>query len=326
MRRRAGLFLALLIPPFLSASIRINEVAFDEPAGSPDWVELYNAGMSPVPLEGYALDDGDTGAGKYILLPAGVVLPPGGFLVIFVDADGASDPDFSDGVGTVYTGTATTVNLAATEDQVALYAKIPLSSATLADFVSWVTDGEYGGTSDRTQIAAVSGGLWPTDAVAELRDGGNGYSLGRRRDGEGFGPAAFQPFSHPTRGTSNEPAPSPFEGALTVDPDRRAFSPFDSDPSFQFTRIYFNAPPLSVKSLRVLDVRGRTVRSLIEIDHEIGGSDFTGLSTGSVLWDGRDDGGTVVPMGLYLTLFEATDPGSGGTQRSHAQVAVGRPR
>jgi hypothetical protein len=326
MFRRIGFSLAVLFPTFLSASIRINEVAFDEPPGSPDWVELYNAGTSPVSLDGYVLDDGDTGAGKYILIPSGMAVPPRGFLVVYVDAEGESDRDFSNGVGTLYTGTETTVKLAATEDQVALYSQIPLSSATLVDFVSWVTDGDYGGSDDRTQIAASTGGFWPEEGAVELRDEGHGYSLGRRRDGAGTGPTAFQSFSHPTRGMSNEPPSSPFESALTVDPARRSFSPFDPDPVFQTTRFYFNAASSSVKTLRVLDVRGRTVRTLMESDHEIGGSDFAGLSTGSVPWDGRDDGGTIVPLGLYLVFFEATDPGTGVTQRSHVQVVVGRPR
>lgn len=326
MFSRVGVFLTFLFPALLSASIRINEVAFDEPTGSPDWVELYNAGTGPVLLNGYVLDDGDTGVGKYILLSTEMVLPPHGFLVVMVDANGVSDLDFSDGVGTVYTGTATTVNLAVTEDQVALYSHPALSSTTLVDFVSWVTDGEYGGADDRTQLAAAAGDFWPADAAVEMRDGGSGYSLGRRRNGEGIGPTAFQSFLHPTRGTSNEPPPSPFASALTVDPARRAFSPFDPDPSFQSTRFYFSASGASIKTLRVLDIRGRIVRTLMESDHEIGGSDFTGTSTGSVLWDGRDDGGTVVPLGLYLVFFEAVDSGSGVTQRSHAQVAVGRPK
>lgn len=326
MFRRGSALLAFLFPSFLFASIRINEIAFDEPAGSPDWVELFNAGTGPVLLDGYALDDGDTGAEKYIPLTAGMVLPPQGYLVVRVDAIGASDLDFSDGVGTVYTGTATTVNLAATEDQVALYSHTPLSSATLVDFVSWVTDGDYGGADDRTQLAAAAGDYWPADAAVEMRDGGSGYSLGRRQNGAGIGPSAFQSFLHPTRGASNEPPLSPSESALTVEPARRAFSPFDPDPSFQSTRFYFNASVVSVKTLRVLDIRGRIVRTLMESDHEIGGSDFTGRSTGSVLWDGRDDGGTIVPLGLYLAFFEAVDSGSGVTQRSHAQVAVGRPK
>lgn len=326
MFRRWSVLFPLFFPALLFASLRINEVAFDEPAGSPDWVELFNAGTSPVPLNGYVLDDGDTGAEKYIRFSTEAVLPPRCYLVVGVDADGMGDGDFSDGVGAVYSGTATTVNLAATEDQVALYSGLPLSSATLVDFVAWVTDGDYGGADDRTQLAAVKDGLWPADRAVEMRDGGSGYSLGRRRNGDGLGPEAFQSFLHPTRGASNEPPPSPFPSALTVDPARRAFSPFDPDPAFQSTRFYFNGPAASVKTLRVLDVRGRVVRTLMESDRDIGGSDFTGMATGSLLWDGRDDGGVVVPLGLYLVFFEAADPASGVAQRSHAPVAVGRPR
>jgi hypothetical protein len=322
---RTAVFLVVLFPSLLFSSVRINEVAFDEPSGSPEWVELFNAGTAPVALDGYVLDDGDTGAGKYILLSTELTLPPHGYLVVCVDAIGESEADFSDGFATIYSGTATTVNLAATEDQVALYARVPLSSETLVDFVSWVTDGEYGGASDTTQIGAEAAGLWPADGAVEMRDGGSGYSVGRRRNGAGVGPAAFQTFRSPTRGRSNEPSPSPFPSSLTVDPTRRAFSPFDSDPTFHITRFYFNTSASAVKTLRVLDIRGRVVRTLMESDQERGGGDFSGMATGSIIWDGRDDGGIVVPLGLYLAFFEAVDPGSGTTQRSHAPVAVGRP-
>jgi hypothetical protein len=195
--RRGSALLAFLFPSFLFASIRINEVAFDEPTGSPDWVELYNAGTDPVLLDGYALDDGDTGAGKYILLPTGMVLPPQGYLVVMVDANGASDLDFSDGVGTVYTGTATTVNLAATEDQVALYSHTPLSSSTLVDFVSWVTDGDYGGADDRTQLAAATGDYWPADALWRCGMAAVGIPWAVARTGPGSGPRPFNRFCIP---------------------------------------------------------------------------------------------------------------------------------
>jgi hypothetical protein len=316
----------LWVPLCLQAGVRINEVAFNEETGSPDWVELFNEGDQPVPVGGWVLDDGDAAVGKQIFLPAGLAMPPRAYLTVMVDADGKTVGDLSTGSMTVYSGTATTVSLAATEDQVGLYSGRSLSSATLVDFAAWVTDGDYGGAVDRSHGHAFLAGLWPEDGAVDLPRPVKGQSMGRRRNGQGVGPSAFQLFARPTRGASNEPAPSPFASSLSVDPARRSFSPYDPDPSYQTTSFYFNADPLAVKKLRVIDRRGETVRTLVENDREPGGLDFTGLGSGRVVWDGRGDGGHIVPLGLYLGLFEATDPSSGKTDRSRAAVAVGRPK
>jgi hypothetical protein len=324
--RRGGLF-GWLFPALLHSAVLINEVAFDQPSGSPDWVELHNSGPDAVSVDGWALDDGDAALGNHVALAVPVPLPARAILVVYVDATGADDFDFSDGAGAVYSGTATTVALAATEDQAALYSSTVLSSSTIVDFVAWFTDDLYDGAADRAQVHAVAAGLWPADGVVPLDDTGNGYSLGRRRDGaDGNTPGDFQYFQRPTPGASNEPPPSPYPAALAVDPARRAFSPYDPDPDFQYTRLYFNTAPEAVKTLRVYDTRGRVVRTLIENDQAIGAGDFSALGTGSVVWDGRDDGGAAVSIGVYVAGLEAADPATGTTQRARAVVAVGRPK
>ncbi len=326
MGRRAGVLLAVFFPVLLRAAVRINEVAFDEPSGSPDWVELLNPGPGSQSVDRWTLTDLDTAAGKEIHLDFPTPIPEGSFLVVFVDALGPADSDFSDGNGSVYSGTATTVDLNATEDELALFNGPTMSSGTLVDFLAWVTVLPYDGGTNGDQNLAVAAGVWTLGDVFSFSDPGGGYSLGRGRDGvDADRSTDFRFYQRPTRGRSNTPPPSPYPSAFTVDPARRAFSPFDPDPAFQTTRFYFNSNAEAVKTIRVLDVRGRVVRTLMESDREIGGADFSGAATGSVPWDGRDDAGTVVPLGLYLATFEASDPGSGETQRARASVAVGRP-
>lgn len=319
-------WVSVVVPLGAVAGVRINEVAFNEEAGSPDWVELYNDGDVTVGIGGWVLDDGDTATGKQIFLPEDLRMPPGSYLTVMVDAVGGTIGDFSDGTLTVFSGTATTVNLAATEDQVGLYTGRVMSSATLADFTAWVTDGDYGGGTDRTHVAAFGSGLWPEDGAVDLPRPVKGQSLGRRRNGKGIGPESFQLFTRPSRGGSNEPAPSPFAAALSVDPNHQSFSPFDPDPSFQNTAFYYNVSATGVKSLRVLNRRGETVRTLLESDREPGGADHAGLGSGRVVWDGRTDSGDFALLGVYLGYFEVTDPATGSTDRSRVAVAVGRPR
>ena len=68
------------------AGLVINEVvAKGEPL---DWVELYNASESYVALANFVLADDLADAGKRVAFPAGLVIPPGGYLQIEFDKDG----------------------------------------------------------------------------------------------------------------------------------------------------------------------------------------------------------------------------------------------
>jgi hypothetical protein len=67
----------------------INELA---PDGAPDFVELLNTGSTPVALGGHIFADAD-GTGPMpdpthrTVLPAGVIVPPGGYLVVAMNVD-----------------------------------------------------------------------------------------------------------------------------------------------------------------------------------------------------------------------------------------------
>ena len=79
------------IPPAL---VRINEwmaanaSTLVDPADSDfdDWFELYNAGNQWVDLTGYTLTDTLASPRKFEI-PAGVIIPPGGFLVVWADEE-----------------------------------------------------------------------------------------------------------------------------------------------------------------------------------------------------------------------------------------------
>jgi hypothetical protein len=51
-----------------------------------DWFELYNAGNQAVDLSGYTLTDTTANPEKYVV-PAGVIIPAGGFLLVWADED-----------------------------------------------------------------------------------------------------------------------------------------------------------------------------------------------------------------------------------------------
>ncbi len=77
--------------PVASNYIRINEV--ESSGGTPgDWVELYNVGAAPFDLSGYVFRDNDPAHGY--TLPAGSVIPAGGYLVLDELVNGVGNFNF----------------------------------------------------------------------------------------------------------------------------------------------------------------------------------------------------------------------------------------
>lgn len=78
--------------------IAINEFVASNSAGPrdpvdndfDDWIELYNAGPSPVDLASYRLTDNLTNSTQFVI-PPGYVLPPGGFLLVWADGEPAQN-------------------------------------------------------------------------------------------------------------------------------------------------------------------------------------------------------------------------------------------
>lgn len=79
------------------------------------------------------------------------------------------------------------------------------------------------------------------------------------------------------------------------------------NPFHEQVEIGYDVPaPGGVVSLRVFDVSGRLVRSLVR--------GFNAPGRKRVLWDGRDDAGNRLPLGIYLLSFEA--PGTSVSRKA----------
>jgi hypothetical protein len=80
---------------YAAPSLYINELMADndtvvedpdEPGSYPDWIELYNPGAEAIDLGGLYLTDDLTDPTQF-QIPAGVILPGGGFLLFYADDD-----------------------------------------------------------------------------------------------------------------------------------------------------------------------------------------------------------------------------------------------
>lgn len=194
---------AVVEGPVQQVGIVINEVSMDS---GPDWVELYNSGTEAVDIQGWTIDDVD--ASLPIEITESVSIPAGAYLVIYIKADGTNDLDFSNGAGSYYAGLSPTVSLAVTEDEVALYNSATQDSSTIVDFVSYCSDGSYGGDANGDQAHAVDAGIWTAGTYFNFTDTGNGYSIGLTADGSDTNSTADWSFyDTPSPGAENSIAP-----------------------------------------------------------------------------------------------------------------------
>jgi hypothetical protein len=107
------------------------------------------------------------------------------------------------------------------------------------------------------------------------------------------------------------PADAP-DRTLTVSP-----SPF-SITRDGATRIQYRLDGVpNLVRVRIYDARGRKVRTLED-------ARLTGRS-GELVWNGRDDAGDRVRIGVYVVLFEAIRAEEGTVARMKTPVVVGRP-
>lgn len=101
---------------------------------------------------------------------------------------------------------------------------------------------------------------------------------------------------------------------VVVEPE--AFTP-DGDGIDDFTTIRFtSSSPGRIGSVKIYDVQGRTVRTLLS-------NDLLGTD-GAVRWDGVNDRGEIAPMGYYLLLVTSFDA-SGTSRQYKKRVVVVRP-
>jgi len=69
-----------------------NQAAlFDDLGATPDWIELHNPGTEEVVLSGWSLTDDPDDPDDHVL-PAGLTLPPGAFLVFYADGEPEAGP------------------------------------------------------------------------------------------------------------------------------------------------------------------------------------------------------------------------------------------
>lgn len=112
---------------------------------------------------------------------------------------------------------------------------------------------------------------------------------------------------------------------LEVDKNTNPFCPEDSQNSF--VAILFNIPDISAKkTITIFDIKGKEIIKLLDNDipQNQTSTTYTGITSGSVVWDGMDKYGNRVPTGVYIVYLDAYNSSTGQRYLSKDVVVVGR--
>lgn len=247
----------------------INEVLANEPGSNTklEWVELFNADSMQHDLGGWLfVSKEDT-----TVISSGTIIPSGGFLVIARKLV-AEPPDSISFEG--YWGDRSGVwGDSPKEDFPAIEAEISLTNS--------------GGT-----ISLID----PDHSIQSFtwdKDCGDGTSLERisAEENEWF---CCIDSNKCTPGKKNSVSVE-YSDKIELKIFPNPFSPdgdgFEDKVTFQYT-----LPKVSTLTIKIFDVKGRLVKTLIEDEPQV---------TGEKTWDGRDEKNRMVRVGIYIVLAEA---------------------
>ncbi|MDE3057409.1 MAG: lamin tail domain-containing protein, partial [Bacteroidota bacterium] len=274
---------------FAEQAIVINEIMYDPESGEAEFVELFNRSPDSIDVYNWKLMNQATAIGKrarVVLSNKPLFLPPKEFILVATDSSILTQFPF-------------------------LYGKsVVINSSMALD-----NSGEDIVLTDLTGTHIDSVHYYPFWHLKNISTKGrslerinpNGSSSDARNWSSSVAPSAATPGATNSIYTSSLPASS----SLSLAPN--PFSP-DNDGYEDFLSISYKLPTnSSTIRVRMYDVAGRLVRTLA--------NDEPAPSSGTVIWNGLDDKGERVRMGMYIILFEALD-NFGGTVRTMKDVAV----
>jgi hypothetical protein len=281
---------AILPVRYLSGSAVVNEImhhpapAGDESELEPEWLEILSLAGEPVDLAGWTIEDARSG--PEALCDTSVMLAPGEYAVI-----AAGDPETFRQAYSLAAGTV-------------LFPPGGLPSLN--------------NSGDLLLLSDPAGTAVDSVLYSDAWGGGSGVSVERinphlgSNDPFNWGWCVHPSGSTPGAANSIFTPVKPGRTELSVSPN--PFSP-GGDGRSEVTIISYRLPtPAAFLRLFVFDVRGRRVRSLA--DGRRSGS------RGDLLWDGKNDDGESLKMGIYIIYMEALDDRRGVVCRRKATVVL----
>ena len=300
--------------PLNDGALSITEIMYDPQADDYDnepnqveYVEVYNPTERRLSLRGLTLTDRPDEDGEADTLRTNQLesIAAGQYGVIAAAPNGVASPD--------------STQLARA------FSEAPLGADSVAVLLIPASDLGLTNEGDRIRLHRADGQAITTvtyspDWHADALETTSGTALARiSPDSNPNAPDNWSSSAAPNGGTPGQrnavslspTADSPEQG-LRIRP-----SPFSVERDGATRIRYRLAEAPSLVRVRIFDARGRKVRTL-EDTRLVG-------RTGSLVWDGRDDAGDRVRVGIYVVLFEAIRAEAGTIARFKEPVVVARP-
>lgn len=295
----------------------ITEIMYDPLAAAddgrpdqPEYVEWTNRAAGPVSLTGLFLTgppDENGRADTLRLVSGPVSLPPRGHAVAFAVPDAVAEPSawLADAFASLRDGDDAAVLLAVRGASLGLSnagerLQLHAGDGTLVDAVPYEPGWHAAAVVDARGIA-----LERLDAAGPSASRLNWTSSPAP---EGGTPGRPNAAALPARTADQRPGvvvvPSPFS------PDRDGR---DDVAAVQ----YRLREPVALVRARIFDQSGRLVRTLEEAR--------LSAAAGTLAWDGLDDGGRPLRIGIYVVLLEAVHAESGASESYRTAVVLARP-
>jgi hypothetical protein len=271
------------------ATLVINEIQYRPRAGRSEWVEFFQPGQYLLNVGGWQFSDalGLSDTSKRFTFP-NIRLDAGAFLVLAADSS-IFEESLPETVAVVVWGEGSPA-LNNTGDSLVLWDAAGQRIEQVNYDPRWGRD-EEGISLER--ISPVSASDDPLNWASSVDPSG---STPGRQNSQFYTPASAS------------------TNILTIEPN--PFSP-DGDGFEDITFVRYHLKyPNSRLDLKIFDVRGRKVRWLA--NNELV------AQTGEKLWDGRDDQGRELPVGIYVVYLEALAQGDTRIEKAKRALAVAR--
>ena len=274
---------------FAPQTLVINEIMYEPLSGKSEFVELFNRTTDTVDIAEWKLMDQLSSSGSRAIIPLAkfsTAVPPGGFMVVASDSSIYSQfPSLA--TKNVIVNSSLSLNNSGEDLILTDLTNTQIDSVRYSPLWHLKNHSSSGRSLERIN---------PSIQSNDARNWSSSVA------GAGSTPAA--PNSIFTASVSNTSSLS-----LTPNP----FSP-DNDGFEDFLSINYSLPVNSATiRVRIYDVTGRLIRRLAQNEPS--------PSTGSIIWNGMDDDGHRVRIGMYIILLEALD-NFGGTAKTMKDVAV----
>ncbi|AFH50698.1 Hypothetical protein IALB_2995 [Ignavibacterium album JCM 16511] len=278
------------LPSYQRNSVVINEIMFDPDIDNSEYIEFYNTSNDSVNIGGWTISDENGTSHK--LFSSSFSLPPKAYFLLIADSImlekfNLSNYDFKNIIGTSSLGLVNTGEL-----------------ILLRDVKGNVIDSVFYSSKwhNRNFITTKNRSLERINPNLSSNDPLNWSSCVNSLGGTpGFVNSIFAENTNLQLNISVSPNP---------------FSP-DNDGFEDFTIINYNlSKSVSQIKLKIFDSRGRLVRTIY--------SNQPGGSAGSVIFDGLNDDGNALRMGIYIVLLEALNDNSGTVETLKTTVVIAR--